>query len=1200
MPMTIMSKPVAPSSNPGFVYLHVHSAYSLLKGSIKIARLGELAKADRQPALALTDTDNMFGALEFSDKMAGYGIQPIVGCELAVDFGDQDPNARNAMASAPSRIVLLAARERGYRSLMHLNSRAFLETPVHQTPHIKFEWLEGQSEDLIALTGGPDGPVSLALSADQSALATARCERLAALFGDRLYVELQRHGIEKERRIEAGLIDLAYAKGLPLVATNEPYFATSEDYEAHDALLCIAGGRLIAETEREQLTPDHRFKTRAEMALLFADIPEALSSTIEIAERCAFRPKTRKPILPRFTVGAGTNATDAAHEEAGELRRQAEDGLSNRLAVHGLSQGSSEEDYRARLSFELDVITRMNYAGYFLIVADFIQWAKAEGIPVGPGRGSGAGSLVAYSLTITDLDPIRFGLLFERFLNPDRVSMPDFDIDFCQDGRDRVIRYVQERYGRDQVAQIITFGTLQARGVLRDVGRVLQMPYGQVDKLTKLVPQNPAAPVTLAAAIAGEPKLQAFRDEDPVVARAFDIAQRLEGLTRHASTHAAGIVIGDRPLSELVPLYRDPKSDMPVTQFNMKWVEPAGLVKFDFLGLKTLTVLDVAVKLLRRRGVELDLATLPLDDAASYQMLARGDVVGVFQVESQGMRRALVDMRPDRFEDIIALVALYRPGPMANIPTYCARKHGDEEPEYLHPILEPILKETFGVIIYQEQVMQIAQVMAGYSLGDADLLRRAMGKKIRAEMEKQRAVFVAGAVKNNVPKGQADTIFELLAKFADYGFNKSHAAAYALVSYHTAYMKAHYPVEFLAASMTLELNNTDKLSEFRAEAVRLGIKVEAPNINRSGTVFEVGDGTIYYALAALKGVGQQAVELIIDTRRGGQFTSLADFASRANPRAINKRIVESLAAAGAFDSLEPNRARVFAGADAILAACQRSHEAATSGQNDMFGGAADAPTIMLPQVEPWLPAERLRREYDAIGFFLSGHPLDDYATVLKRLRVQSWAEFSRAVKTGATAGKVAATVVSRMERRTKTGNKMGIIGLSDPTGHFEAVLFSEGLAQYRDILEPGAAVLLQLGAELQGEDVRARVLHAEALDTAAAKTQKGLRIFLRDTKPLESIARRLSPPAGQSGSGDIALVLRLDMQTEIEFKLEGRFQVSPQIAGAIKADKQRSFSMCEMCRKDSYSFAPTRRNLILGAAATSLFWASAADAKEAK
>src|SRR6186997_3101749 len=1110
------SEQESPMVGLDFVHLHVHSSYSLLEGALTIARLAELAKADRQPALALTDTDNMFGALEFSEKMSGYGIQPIIGCALAVDFGDTDHGPRNPNAQPErARVVLLATRPEGYRSLMRLNSRAFLETPANEPPRLKAEWLAGETAGIIALTGGPGGPLDGALAAGQSHLAISRLDLLLDLFGDRLYVELQRHGTPSERRAEPGLIDLAYAKSVPVVATNEPYFAAAQDYEAHDALICIAEGRLLAETERRQLTPEHRFKSRAEMVERFVDLPEAVASTVEIARRCAFRPRTHQPILPRFSVGDNGRALD----EASELRKRAETGLESRLASAGVAPGHTVDEYRERLDFELGVIAGMKYPGYFLIVSDFIQWAKKQGIPVGPGRGSGAGSLVSYALTITDLDPIRFGLLFERFLNPERVSMPDFDIDFCQDRRDEVIRYVQERYGRDQVAQIITFGTLQARGVLRDVGRVLQMPYGQVDKLTKLVPQNPAAPVTLAQAIESEPKLQAFRDEDPVVARAFDIAQRLEGLTRHASTHAAGIVIGDRPLSELVPLYRDPKSDMPVTQFNMKWVEPAGLVKFDFLGLKTLTVLDVAVKLLRQRDIQVDLATLPLDDAPSYQMLAKGDVVGVFQVESQGMRRALVDMRPDRFEDIIALVALYRPGPMANIPTYCARKHGDEEPEYLHPVLEPILKETFGVIIYQEQVMQIAQVMSGYSLGDADLLRRAMGKKIRAEMDKQRDIFVAGAMKNNVPKGQADTIFELLAKFADYGFNKSHAAAYALVSYHTAYMKAHYPVEFLAASMTLELNNTDKLSEFRSEVQRLGLKMEPPSINRSGVEFDVANGTIFYALAALKGVGVEAVEQIVEERRKGLFTSLADFASRVNPRAINKRVIESLAAAGAFDGLDSNRARVFAGAEAILSACQRSHEAATMGQNDMFGGAADAPTIMLPQIEPWLPAERLRREYDAIGFFLSGHPLDDYATVLKRLRVQSWAEFSRAVKTGATAGKVAATVVSRMERRTKTGNKMGIMGLSDPTGHFEAVLFSEGLAQYRDVLEPGAAVLLQLGAELQGEDVRARVLHAEPLDDAAAKTQKGLRIFVRDTKPLESIAKRLSMPEAAATGG---------------------------------------------------------------------------------
>src|ERR1035437_4140814 len=966
----MIPKPSATLSNAGFVHLHVHSAYSLLKGSIRIQKLAELAKADRQPALALTDTDNMFGALEFSDKMAGYGIQPIIGCGLAVDFGDQDPNARNALAAGPARIVLLAARERGYRSLMRLNSRAFLETPVHQAPHIKFEWLQGDAEDLITLTGGPEGPISLAINADHGSLAATRCDRLAGLFGDRFYSELQRHGIEKERRAEAALIDLAYAKGFPVVATNEPYFATTDDYDAHDALLCIAGGRLIAETDRDQLTPDHRFKTRAEMAVLFADVPEALASTIEIDERCSFRPATRKPILRRFTVVAGTHAADAESDEAAELRRQAEEGLSNRIKVHGLSQGASEEDYRARLAFEIDVITRMNYAGYFLIVADFIKWAKAEGIPVGPGRGSGAGSLVAYALTITDLDPIQFGLLFERFLNPERVSMPDFDIDFCQDGRDQVIRYVQQRYGRDQVAQIITFGTLQARGVLRDVGRVLQMPYGQVDKLCKLVPQNPTSPISLAQAIEGEPKLQAERDGDPVVKRAFDIAKKLEGLTRHASTHAAGILIGDRALTELVPLYRDPKSDIPVTQFNMKWVEQAGLVKFDFLGLKTLTVLQTAVALVARRGIDIDLTAIPLDDKKTYDLLTRAEAVGVFQLESAGMRRALLDMRPDRFEDIIALVALYRRGPMANSPTYCARKHGMEQPDYIHPKLEPILKETFGVIIYQEQVMQAAQILAGFSLGEADLLRRAMGKKIRKEMQAQRNNFVSGSVERGVERHQADAIFDLLERFAEYGFNKSHAAAYALVAYQTAYMKANFPVEFLAASMTLDMGNTDKLAEFRAEAERLGIKVDPPSINRSHVAFEVDGNTIIYALAALKGVGAQAVKEIVAARADRKFADLADFADRINPRAVNKRVLESLAQAGAFDEFEANRTRVFPAMDAVLARAQRSHDSAAIGQNELFGGGGTREPIVRAQAEPWLPAERLRREYEAVGFFL--------------------------------------------------------------------------------------------------------------------------------------------------------------------------------------------------------------------------------------
>ena len=1137
-----------------FVHLHVHSNYSLLEGAIPIARLAELAKADKQAALALTDTDNMFGALEFSEKMASAGIQPIVGCALAIDFGDTDHGARNANAPAPrERIVLLAARDAGYRSLMRLSSRAFLDTPPNEPPRLKLEWLEGETGDIIALTGGPGGPLDGAIAAGQSHLATTRLDALIKLFGDRLYVELQRHGTAHERMTEPVLIDLAYSKGLPLVASNEPYFAGAADHEAHDALICIAEGRLLAESDRRQLNAEHRFKSRTEMVALFADLPEALSNTVEIAERCAFRPHTHQPILPRFSHRA---EGDSVVDEADELRKRAELGLTQRLITAGVAEGHSADEYRERLDFELGIIAGMKYPGYFLIVADFIQWAKAQGIPVGPGRGSGAGSLVSYALTITDLDPIRFGLLFERFLNPERVSMPDFDIDFCQDRRDEVIRYVQERYGRDQVAQIITFGTLQARGVLRDVGRVLQMPYGQVDKLCKLVPQNPTSPISLAQAIEGEPKLQAERDGDPVVKRAFDIAKKLEGLTRHASTHAAGIVIGDRALTELVPLYRDPKSDMPVTQFNMKWVEQAGLVKFDFLGLKTLTVLQTAVALVARRGIDIDLTAIPLDDKKTYDLLTRAEAVGVFQLESAGMRRALLDMRPDRFEDIIALVALYRPGPMANIPTYCARKHGMEQPDYIHPKLESVLKETFGVIVYQEQVMQAAQILAGFTLGQADLLRRAMGKKIRKEMQAQRNNFVEGAIKNNIERYQADAIFDLLERFAEYGFNKSHAAAYALVAYQTAYMKANFPVEFLAASMTLDMGNTDKLAEFRAEAERLGIKVDPPSINRSHVAFEVDGNTIIYALAALKGVGAQAVKEIVAARGDRKFADLADFADRINPRAVNKRVLESVAQAGAFDEFEGNRARVFPAMDAVLARAQRSHDSAAIGQNELFGGGGTREPIVLAQAEPWLPAERLRREYEAVGFFLSGHPLDDYAAVLKKLRVQSWADFSRAVKAGATAGRVAGTVVARTERRTRTGSKMGIIGLSDPTGHYEAVIFSEGLAEHRDLLEPGSAVLLFLSAEVQGDEVRARIQSAEPLDEAAANLNKGLRVFLRNEAPIEAVAKRLEPIARSAvanGDGEVSMVLMLEQGTEVEVKLPGRFKVSPQIAGAIKA-----------------------------------------------
>jgi DNA polymerase III subunit alpha len=1132
----------------GFVHLHVHSAYSLREGALTIETLAKLAQADAMPALAITDTNNLFGALEFSEKLAKSGVQPIIGAQTMVDFADAAPafwrGVERDNARAP--VVLLAQNETGYGNLMRLVSALWLDPTDGDDAHLPFAGLN-ESEGLIALTGGPAGPIDRALRAGLGDLAESRLKRLAEVFGSRLYVEIQRHGLDRERAIEPDLISLADRLGLPLVAANEPYFAYASDYEAHDALLCVAEGAVLSTPERRRLSPQHRFKTRGEMTELFADLPEATEASVEIAMRCAYRPLTRKPILPRFSAVRG-----APLDEEEELRRQASDGLSARLAAHGLAPGRTDEDYARRLAFELDVIVKMKFAGYFLIVADFIQWAKAQGIPVGPGRGSGAGSVVAWALTITDLDPLKFGLLFERFLNPERVSMPDFDIDFCQERRDEVITYVRERYGADRVAQIITFGSFLARGVLRNVGRVLEMPLGQVDKLAKLVPQNPAHPVTLKQAVADEARLQEAAKADEKVAWMLAIAERLEGLYSNASTHAAGVVIADRPLIELAPLYRDPKSAMPATQFNMKWVEQAGLVKFDFLGLKTLTVLKRAVDLVARRGIAIDLNKIPLDDAKTYAMLGRGEAVGVFQVESGGMRKALVDMRADRFEDLIALVALYRPGPMANIPAYCARKLGEEKVEYAHPLLEPILKETFGVITYQEQVQQIAKDLAGYSLAQADILRRAMGKKIKKEMDAQRERFVSGAVERGIARATADAIFDACAKFAEYGFNKSHSAPYAFITYQTAWFKANHPAEFLAASMTLDKGNTDKLAEFRTEAQRLGIKVVAPSINESLVDFDVraaaGAPTIHYALSAIKGVGEAQAEALVSARGARAFVSLGEVAARLDPRAVNKKALESLAAAGAFDGLEPNRAAAFAAIEPMLAIANREVMQKAAGQNALFGETEAEP--VRARAAPWPESERLRREFDAVGFFLSGHPLEVYDAALKRLRATRWGEFARAVRNGASTARLGASVIDRYERRTRNGGKIGVVQLSDPSGSYEAILFQEGLNQFRDLLEKGADVLVTLQAAVEGEDVRARIVNVERLADAAAKVQKGLRVFVRDETPLDSIERRLTAP----GEGEVSLVLILGPQEgEVEVRLPGRYSVSAAIAGALKA-----------------------------------------------
>jgi DNA polymerase III subunit alpha len=1130
-----------------FIHLRMRTAYSLLEGAIPPKKLAGLCEKAGMPAVGITDSGNLFGALELSESLVAKGIQPIIGCTLALETGLDSDGLKAGPAPRRKRlpqIALLAQNEKGYQNLMELSSRSYFRESGPPEPHVTLEDLAELAEGLIGLTGGPQGPVNRFLVEGQDAKAQAILDTLEKTYPGRLYVELERHGLAEEIRAEPLLVDLAYARGLPLVATNEPYFPAAEDYGAHDALLCIAEGSYVFEEDRRRLSPEHYFKSAETMAALFADVPEAVRNTGEIAQRCAFRPKTRQPILPRF---AGSE-----EEEAAELKRQAHEGLAARLGAG--ASAASPEAYRERLDFELQVIEGMKFPGYFLIVADFIQWAKAQGIPVGPGRGSGAGSLVAYALTITDLDPLRFGLLFERFLNPERVSMPDFDIDFCQDRRDEVIRYVQGKYGRDRVAQIITFGSLQARAALRDVGRVLGLPYGQVDRLCKLVPQNPAHPVSLAEAIAGEPKLQEAGADDENVARLLEVAQTLEGLYRHASTHAAGVVIADRPLSELVPLYRDPRSDMPVTQFSMKWAEAAGLVKFDFLGLKTLTVLDVAVKLLAQRGISIDLSQLPLDDRATYELLGSGEASGVFQLESSGMRDALKRMKPDSIEDIIALVALYRPGPMDNIPLYIDRKQDRQTPDYLHEKLEPILKETYGVIIYQEQVMQIAQVLSGYSLGEADLLRRAMGKKIKSEMDKQMARFVEGAVERGVPRARAAFIFELVEKFAGYGFNKSHAAAYALVAYQTAYLKANHPVEFMAATMTLDISNTDKLNLFRQELGRLGIEVLPPDVNASEAVFSVEAGKVRYALGALKNVGAQAMALLASERRAnGPFASVFDFAARLGPQVLNRRALENLIKAGAFDKLNPNRAQLLAAIDMMMARAGSAAAERESQQVSLFGGpGAESREPALRPAEPFSPLDKLAQEFDAVGFYLSGHPLDDYRRVLERARVSTIAELLSGRGGSGPRVRLAGVVLRKQERRAKSGARFAFVEFSDPTGRFEAVVFSDILSAARDLLEPGTAVVVTADAEREAEGMKLRVQAVEPIDKVAGSVGGGLRVYIDEAGAVEGVQAKLA--AADPGKDQIVFVVRQPPERrEIEVSLMRRLSAGPKLRMALKA-----------------------------------------------
>ncbi|MFN3280610.1 MAG: DNA polymerase III subunit alpha [Tabrizicola sp.] len=1141
-----------PGAHPRFIHLRTHTEHSLLEGAVPVKKLVGLCTAQAMPAVAVTDTNNMFAALEFSVTAMGAGVQPIVGCQISVAH---DPAQPGEKPRNPAPIVLLAQNERGYLNLMRLNTLLYIEGAMcgsANLPQVTLDELAQHSEGLICLTGGPEGPLGRFHAAGQHAKARAILERLAAIYPNRLYVELQRHPgpggalPEQEALAERGAIDLAYELGLPIVATNDVYFPKPDLYEAHDALICIAEGAYVDQPQpRRRLTPQHYFKSEAEMCALFADLPEALENTVEIARRCAYAATKRKPILPRF-----------ADDEVQELRRQANEGLQKRLAV--IPHSATPEEYQARLDFELGIIEKMGFPGYFLIVADFIKWAKDHGIPVGPGRGSGAGSLVAYALTITDLDPLRYQLLFERFLNPERVSMPDFDIDFCMDRREEVIAYVQQKYGRDRVAQIITFGALLSKAAVRDVGRVLQLSYGQVDKLSKMIPVEGVKPVSITKALADEPRLREAAKEE-VVGRLLDYAAKIEGLYRNASTHAAGVVIGDRPLDQLVPLYRDPRSDMPATQFNMKWVEAAGLVKFDFLGLKTLTVIQNAMDLLKLRGIEFDINLIPLDDKATFDLYASARTVAVFQVESSGMMDALRRMKPTCIEDIVALVALYRPGPMENIPVYCEVKNGLREIESIHPTIDHILKETQGIIVYQEQVMQIAQVMAGYSLGGADLLRRAMGKKIPEEMAKERPKFIEGCkATHGIDAKKAGEVFDLLEKFANYGFNKSHAAAYAVVSYQTAYLKANYPAEFMAAVMNCDIHLTDKLAVYKREVDKLGIRTIAPCVNASLATFTVRDGAIVYGLGALKNVGVEAMNLIVEARQkdGGDkpFATLFDFARRVDMKRIGKRPLEMLARAGAFDQLDPNRARVFEALDALVAYSAAIHEAAASAQNSLFGSAgADIPEPRLPFRDDWLPTERLAQEHQAVGFYLSGHPLGDYMSALRRKGVETLAQVTAKAERGPCIAKLAGSVSSRQERKSARGNRYAFIQLSDPTGLYEVTCFSEVLEASRDFLDAGSNVVLTVKAELEGDTLKLLAQSVAPIDSVAAQAgAQDLRIHLSRPEAVASLAALLSRVEGRSRAAITLCVTDPDGR-EIDIALPDSYPVTPQIKGAIKA-----------------------------------------------
>ncbi len=1125
------------SENKNFNHLKIHTQYSICEGAVKIEELRDFCKNNKIQSVGMSDTINLCGALDFSENISKAGSQPIIGTQIFFKF-------KNVFGLVP----LIALNNNGYKRIIELSSKSYLENDNQTNPYCNFEDLLIEHEGISVFSGSINGLIGKLFNKGRLNEIDEIYKKINSIYKDNFYIEIQRHGDENEKSFENFNLNKSKELQIPIIATHEVYYLDKSMYDAHDVLTCIGSKTYINEKNRIKLSSHHYFKTNQEMIDLFSDLPEALENNYNFPYRCNFRPLPSKPILPNISSEKGINANDL-------LKKEAEEGLVDKfLKVFNIKEkeihlNENYKDYKIRLNHEIKIIQEMDYSSYFLIVSDYIKWSKKNKIPVGPGRGSGAGSLVAWCMSITDIDPIKFNLIFERFLNPDRISMPDFDIDFCEEKRDLVFQYLTKKY-KDSVAHIITFGKLKARMVIRDVGRVLGLPYGFVDSICKMIPFDPSRPMSLSQCINTEPRLQKLINDDKRVKKLVDLSLKLEGLNRNVATHAAGVVIADKKLTKTVPLYRDSSSDflLPSTQFDMRSAENAGLVKFDFLGLKTLTVIKKTENLINKNNKEFKVETIDYEDQNVFKLLSSGKTIGLFQLESTGMREALMQMQPNRLEDIIALVALYRPGPMSNIPIYNDCKHGKKKPDYLHPKLKEILEPTYGVIIYQEQVMQIAQTLSGFTAGEADILRWAMGKKKRFEIEKQKQRFIEGASKNGINKEIAAGIFLKIEPFASYGFNKSHAAAYSIIAYQTAYLKTYYSHEFFAASMSMELSNQNKLSEFHEELKRLNINIVRPDINRCFADFRSDKKNYFYALGALKNIGYEAISNIVDERENkGKFKSLNDFINRVNPKDINKLQLEGLVKSGAFDTINSNRQSLFNSIPNIILKSKNNFDNKSINQIVLFDVAQDNSNNILEKINDWPFEERLSKEFEALGFFISDHPLNQFKNIYEEYKINDFIDFNNTKEIAET--NIAATVLKTQEKKTQKGNSYAIVKFSDLSSVFELFIFSDNFEMNRDLLVEGNSLIITLAKNLSEGNNRFKKINVKKIVSLKELINKPIKKIKFTSENLDSF-KNLSNLSKEKAQTDVKIVIKNNANNLI-FKLRDKRYVDRKTLGSL-------------------------------------------------